>query len=165
MKWVRILVAVGFVGALVYCYFVPPPDFVRKLSEELLPVTKEEKEVRQVFTRYTDLLARGNPQSESIYMPNAAFQVVEADPHGDPQGRALTAAQHRTAVQQFLARIRAGQIRVRFADVQCRELPDGKVRLSCKEYVNGGAAELVSMVFVSTARQRWAVIEETHQRP
>ena len=161
MKWVRIIIAIGFVGVLAYYSFHPLPDFALKIGDTLLPVSKEEKEVRDVFAHYTALLMRGDTLCENIYMPNAAFQVVDTGPHGDPRGRAVTPTQHRTLMQQILARIRAGELHFHFSDVQCRELPDGKVRLSCKEFINDGPGEHLSMVFVSTAPQRWAVSEET----
>jgi len=161
VKAVRIIIAVGFVAALVYYYFNPLPDFVHRATATLLPMSKEEKEVRSVFTHYTDLFMRGDPLCEGIYMPNATFQVIETTPHGDPHGRALTAAQHRLALHEVLARIHDGQFRIRFAEVQCRELPDGKVRLTCEELLNNGRTEHLSMVFVNTGPQRWAVSEET----
>jgi hypothetical protein len=133
---------------------------VRRATATLLPASKEEKEVRAVFTRYADLFMRGDPLCEGVYMPSATFQAVETA-HGDPHGHILPAAQHRLALQEVLARIRAGQFRVRFAEVQCRELPDGKVRLTCKELQNNGRTEHLSMVFVNTGPQRWAVSEET----
>jgi hypothetical protein len=163
MKAVRLLIAVGFVAALVYYYFNPLPDFVHQAAATLMPVSKEEKEVRGVFTRYADLLMRGDPLCEGVYMPNSTFQLVDATAHGDPRGRALTTSQHRLALQEILARIRGGQLRIRFAEVQCRELPDGKVRLTCNEILNNERSEHLSMVFVNTAPERWAVIEETYR--
>lgn len=163
MKAVRIVIAVCFVAALVYYYFHPLPDFVHRATATLLPVSKEEKEVRGVFARYADLFMRGDPLCEGIYMPNTTFQLVETTPHGDPHGRALTPAQHHLALHEVLVRIRDGQFHIRFAEVQCRELPDGKVRLTCKELLNNGRTEHLSMVFVNTGPQHWAVSEETYR--
>jgi hypothetical protein len=163
MKWLRIVIAVIFVGVLVYYYLHPLPDSVHHAAATILPVSKHEEEVRGVFASYTELLTRGDPQSEAVYLPDAKFLLVVTDPQGKRHQKSMTAAQHRVTTQQILPQIKAGQIRLRFADVECRELPDGKVRLSCTTYLNDGPPERISMVFVSTAPGRWAVSEETHR--
>jgi len=163
MKWFRIVVAVVFVGALVYYYFNPPPDSVQDVMATILPVTRHEQEVRSVFASYTDLLMRGDPQCEAIYLPDAKFLLVLPDAKGKRHQKSMTAAQHHVTSQQILPQIKAGELKLRFADVQCRELPGGKVRLSCTTYLNDGPPERVSMIFVNTAPQRWAISEEAHR--
>ena len=162
MKWFRIILAFACVGALVFYYFNPLPDFIRTIGATILPASKPEEEVRGVFTRYSDLIAHGNLRSEAIYMPEAKFLIVSNDPRGHRRAQSITAAEHRAASQQILAQIRSRQIRVRFENVECRELPGGIVRLSCTTYLNDGHPEWLSMIFIKTAPQRWAVTEETH---
>jgi hypothetical protein len=164
MKWMRVLFFLGLVAAGFY-YRAQLQSFASGFSANLLRVSKHEKEVGRVFAAYTELLTHGDPRSENVYLPNATVLFTRAESGGHHRQVTQTAAEHRALSQTVLPRIKAGQIKVRFADVQCREQSDGKVRVTFAAYLDEGLPERVSMLFVNTAPHIWAVAEETHSPP
>jgi hypothetical protein len=164
MKWVRISLFV-LLGALGYYFHSALQDFAKGLSTNFLRETKREKEVHKVFANYTELISHGDPRSENVYLPNAVVRMASADAHGHLRQITETGTDHRAVSLVILPRLRSSQARVRFEDVLCRELPDHKVRVTFAAYVNDGPADQVSMLFVNTAPQRWAVAEEVHGTP
>jgi hypothetical protein len=164
MKWVRISLFV-LLGAVGYYFRSSLQEFVNGLSTNFLRETKREKEVHKVFTNYAELITRGDPRSEFVYLPNAIVRMESADAHGHRRQITETATDRRAASQVILPKLRSSQARLRFEDVQCRELPDHKVRVTFAAYFNDGPADQVSMLFVNTAPQRWAVAEEVHAVP
>ena len=161
MRWLRVFIVV-IAGALAYYYRSPLQDYFGGVPTNFLRATKREEEVKKVFVNYADLFIRGDPRSENIYLPNATLQVLGKDAHGLRRPVSETPSEHRAAILGVLPKLRSGQWKLSFADVQYREQTDGKVRVTYAAPVNGGPAEQVSMLFVNTAPQRWAVAEEVH---
>jgi hypothetical protein len=164
MRWLWIPVIL-FSGVAGYLFRAEVAAFIHGMPDNLLRETKREKEVRKVFDAYARLVAQGDPRSENVYLPDARVVYHRGEASAHAKEVPVTMAEYRGKIDALLAKIKAGKGAIRFTEVQCREIAQGGVQVSCSASVDGAPTERVEMVFVNTGPQRWAVAEETHRAP
>ncbi|MEP6669539.1 MAG: hypothetical protein ABJF10_10325 [Chthoniobacter sp.] len=165
MKWFWILIVVSL-GASAYYYRSSLQEYASHALERVRPESQHEKEVRQVFNRYIDLVAQGDIASENVYMPNATIVSSSIDAQGKRHEKSITVAQSRITAQKVLPLVKSGRFKIRVSDVKCQELADGTVKVTSILHLSDTSmgretTEPGAMTFVNTAPGRWAVIKET----